>query len=295
MTGVSEQTVRDRVVPVGEVHVAVAEAGGGGRPLLLVHGFTGCKEDFEDWMVALADRGWHVVAPDLRGHGGTSRPAGEASYSLDIFAADGLALLDALGWDRAVVLGHSMGGMVVEEMVLRSPGRVAALVLMDTGHSAIGIDGELLELGLSLARAGDLATIADVMAGGDADVLGTPAAERLARERPELNERHNANLRLLSPDMYAAMATELTTRPDRLPALAGVTGVPTLVIVGEQDEPFVAQSEALAAAIAGAELAVIPDAGHCPQQEAPDAWWAALTAFLDALAVAPVEPAGVDA
>ena len=48
----------ERVVPVGEVELAVAEAGAGGRPLLLVHGFTGCKEDFEDWMVPLAERGW---------------------------------------------------------------------------------------------------------------------------------------------------------------------------------------------------------------------------------------------
>jgi len=176
--------------------------------------------------------------------------------------------------------------------VLRAPERFAALVLMDTGHTAIGIDGELLEMGVSLARAGDLATIADVTAGGDADILGTPAAERLARERPELNERHNANLRALSPDMYAAMAVELTTRPDRLPALSAVTGIPTLVIVGEEDEPFVAQSEALAAAIAGARLAVIPNGGHCPQQEAPDAWWAAMTDFLDALPVTPVGPVG---
>lgn len=274
----------ERVVPVGEVELAVAEAGAGGRPLLLVHGFTGCKEDFEDWMVPLADRGWHVVAPDLRGHGGSSRPVGESSYSLDIYGRDGLGLLDALGWDRAVVLGHSMGGMLVEEMVIEAPERFAGLVLMDTGHTAVGIDAEVLELGVGLARAGDLATIADVLASGDADVLGTPAAERLAQERPELNQRHNANLRRLSPDMYAAMATELTRRPDRLPALQAVDGVPTLVLVGEQDAPFVPQSEALAAAIPGARLAVIPDAGHCPQQEAPEAWWAALTAFLDGLA-----------
>ena len=283
-TGGTGHTVVERTIPLGgDIELAIAEAGVGGAPLVLFHGFTGCKEDFEDWMVPLAERGWHVVAPDNRGHGGSSRPAGEASYSLEIFAADGLALLDALGWDRAVVLGHSMGGMFVQEMVLNAPERFAGMILMDTGHAAISIDGELLELGVGLARAGDLDTIADVLSNGDAEVLGTPAAERLARERPELNERHFANLRRLSHDMYAAMATELTRRPDRLPAFADVEGVPTLVVVGEQDEPFVAQSEALAATIPGATLAVVPDAGHCPQQEAPAAWWEVVGAFLDRL------------
>jgi len=51
-----------------------AEEGAGGRPFLLLHGFTGAKEDFADHLDRWADRGWHVVAPDLRGHGGSSAP-----------------------------------------------------------------------------------------------------------------------------------------------------------------------------------------------------------------------------
>jgi pimeloyl-ACP methyl ester carboxylesterase len=172
--------------------------------------------------------------------------------------------------------------MFVQEMALQAPERIAALVLMDTAHGPVGIDGELLELGVSLARAGDLETIASVLESGDADVLGTPAAARLAAERPEIGERHFRNLRLLSHDMYAAMAVEITTRADRLGELSAVA-VPTLVIVGEQDEPFRTPSRAMADAIRGAELVVVPDAGHCPQQEAPEAWWAAVSAFLDGL------------
>ena len=64
---------------------------------------------------------------------------------------------------------------------------------------------------------------------------------------------------------------------DRLASLE----MPVLVLVGEQDRPFVGSSERMAKAIPGARLVVIPDAGHSPQVENPEAWWAALTAFLE--------------
>src|SRR5580765_970969 len=99
---------------VGEIDLDVAHAGEGGRPLLLIHGFTGAKEDFTDWLDPLAKRGWHAVAPDLRGHGGSAHPEQETDYSFEIFAADMVKLTDALGWDRFVVLGHSMGGMIAQ-------------------------------------------------------------------------------------------------------------------------------------------------------------------------------------
>src|SRR6188472_708809 len=66
--------VEQRQVDVGDVSLTVAEAGIGGRPLLLVHGFTGSKEDFGDWIDTFADEGWWVIAPDLRGHGDSEQP-----------------------------------------------------------------------------------------------------------------------------------------------------------------------------------------------------------------------------
>src|SRR5436190_24190959 len=99
---------------VGEIDLEVAQAGEGGRPLLLVHGFTGAKEDFTDWLEPLAERGWHAVAPDLRGHGTSAHPEKETDYSLSVFVADVVGLADALGWDRFVLLGHPMGGMIAQ-------------------------------------------------------------------------------------------------------------------------------------------------------------------------------------
>lgn len=108
-------------VRVGSIDLSVAEAGRGGRPLLLVHGFTGAKEDFADWIDPLADEGWWVVAPDLRGHGASAKPDDEASYSLASFAADLWSLVDGLGWRRFSLLGHSMGGMIAQVLVPISP------------------------------------------------------------------------------------------------------------------------------------------------------------------------------
>src|SRR6266508_3822678 len=99
------QVVDLRTVTVGDVELNLAEAGVGGRPFLLLHGFTGAKEDFTDYVDRLAEQGWHVVAPDHRGHGDSAKPDDEAAYGFSVFASDALGLADALGWDQFVVLG----------------------------------------------------------------------------------------------------------------------------------------------------------------------------------------------
>ena len=80
--------------------------------------------------------------------------------------------------------------------------------------------------------------------------------------------------------MVCSVLGQFATTEDRLERLAAHT-TPTLVIVGEQDRPFVGPSERMADVMPGARLAVIPDGAHSPQFEAPDAWWAALSGFLD--------------
>ena len=85
-------------VPIGPVSLAVLEEGAGGRPLLLVHGHGGAKEDFADALPGLGAAGWHAVAPDLRGAGESDKPADEAAYRFDELAADVHRLADALGW-----------------------------------------------------------------------------------------------------------------------------------------------------------------------------------------------------
>jgi pimeloyl-ACP methyl ester carboxylesterase len=270
-----------RRVDAGDIGLEVAEAGAGGRPLLVVHGFTGAKEDFTDHVDRLADAGWHVVAPDLRGHGNSDHPSGEDAYGFEVFAADLLALADALGWDRFILLGHSMGGMVAQFAALQAPQRVRALVLMDTSSGPPeGIEREQVDAGADVVREGGMAALCDLQeAQAENDPLATPASVRLRLERPELAETGRRNSLASSPDMWLSMSRSMVAQDDRLDRLTTLDA-PVLVIVGEQDRPFVGSSQRMAKAIRGARLAVIPDAGHSPQMENPDAWWAALHGFL---------------
>jgi len=271
-----------RRVGAGAVGLEVAEAGAGGRPLLVVHGFSGAKEDFADHLDRLGAAGWHVVAPDLRGHGNSDHPEGEDAYRFGLFADDLLALADALGWDRFALLGHSMGGMVAQFVALQAPTRVRALVLMDTSSGPPeGIEPEQVEIGAAVVRQQGMAVLCELQeAQAENDPLATPASVRLRRERPELVEYGHRNTLASAPDMWLSMTTRMLGQDDRLDRLASLE-MPVLVLVGEQDRPFVGSSERMAKAIPGARLVVIPDAGHSPQVENPEAWWAALTAFLE--------------
>ena len=275
--------VTGRLIDIGDgVAVAVDEAGVGGRPLLLVHGFTGGRSDFADHLDAFAGAGWWAVAPDLRGHGDSAQPVDETAYSLEHFAADLWGVVDALGWERLVLLGHSMGGMVAQVAALQRPSALDGLVLMDTTHGPPDIDRELAALGAQIVRDGGMPAVKEVLdAMGDEGPLTTPAHQRLLAERPGYREEGDRKFLGCSPAMYAAMLGQLLDQEDRLRDLASLD-VPTLVVVGEQDTPFLAPSRAMAAAVHGAELVVVPDAGHSPQFEHPAAWRAAVLAFLAA-------------
>ena len=269
----------------GPVELAVAEAGAGGRPLVLIHGFTGAKEDFTDGLDALAELGWHVIAPDQRGHGESHKPEDETAYSFDLYATDLLGLLDAMGWTSAVALGHSMGGMVLQTAAVAVPDRFDAIVLMDTSHRALRADGNLIDLAIGIARAEGMAAVMaaqDAMADDDSP-LGTEAGRRLEAERPGYKEFGQRKMLASSPAMYAAMMrviTDAASGLDRLDDLRTLP-MPALVIVGDGDRPFLKPSARMAEAIPDATLAVIPDAGHSPQFEATEHWWKALTTFLE--------------
>lgn len=260
---------------------ALLEAGAGGRPLLLVHGFGGAKEDFADHLGWLAAAGWHVVAPDLRGHGFSPAPDDEQAYGLDRFARDQVELVDALGWDRFVLLGHSMGGMVAQLVALDHGDRLEALVLMNTGHGAFDLDPATAELGAAIARDEGMAALKEVM-DETGSPLDNPAFDRTVTRRPGHQEFSDRKMLTCSPAMYGAVLRQLPALAPRLDRLRALD-VPTLVLIGEVDDAFLEPSHELAEAIPGAELVVLPGGGHSPQFESPTAWAEALHAFLNRL------------
>ena len=267
----------------GAAPVVVAEAGVGGRPLMLVHGFTGAKEDFTEWLDPLAGLGWHAVAPDLRGHGASGKPAEEPAYSFSMFAADLFDLFDALGWSSAVALGHSMGGMVLQTAALAAPARFDAIVLMGTSHRAVAADPAVIALAVAIARAEGMSAllVAQEALEGEGP-LANEIDRRLKAERPGYKEFGDRKMLASSPAMYAAMIAAITDRSgdhDRLEQLRSLT-MPAMVLVGEHDQPFVKPSKRMADALPLGELVVIPGAAHSPQFENPDRWWDALQAFL---------------
>lgn len=119
-----------RHVPVagGELSVAVWGELGGDLPVLAIHGLTASSRA---WLEVATRLPGPVIAPDLRGRGGSGELPGP--YGMAAHAADCVAALDALGVDRAAVVGHSMGGFVAAVLAHRHPGRVARLVLVDGG------------------------------------------------------------------------------------------------------------------------------------------------------------------
>jgi 2-succinyl-6-hydroxy-2,4-cyclohexadiene-1-carboxylate synthase len=256
------------------------EVTGSGPALFLVHGFGGAKEDFSDHVEWLATD-HRVVVFDHRGHGASAKPETADAYSLDRMAADVLAIADHLGEARFRLLGHSMGGMVARRVAITAPHRLEALVLMDTSHGPLAaIDGDLIEMGAQIALTEGMPVLKEILDAGSP--LDNPAYQRLLEERPGYQEFQDRKFAALSAVMWATMARAIRDQSDDLEHLAAVD-VPTLVMVGEVDLPFIDQSRSMAETIPGATLAVIEAAGHSPQFEAPEAWAAVMGEFLAAL------------
>ena len=158
--------------------------------LMLVHGFGGSHEDFTDWLPAFEGIEVEAVAVSL--------PRSEGSFAG--LASFVLASADRLGWDRFVLFGHSMGGMVAQLVALRAPERLAGLVLMGTTHGPIPADLDVVELGKAVVRGGGMAALVEAQRGRP----GTAAHERLLRERPGYRAFMEAKALAMDPAAWVA-------------------------------------------------------------------------------------------
>lgn len=107
---------------------------GEGRPVLLLHGFPDTARLWRHQIAALTAAGYRTIAPDLRGRGDSERPAEVAGYAIAHSVADTLALLDALGLERADIVAHDFGAVIGWGLAARHPDRVRSLVAMSVGH-----------------------------------------------------------------------------------------------------------------------------------------------------------------
>lgn len=272
-----------RIVQLNGVDIEILEAGAGNpRRLLMVHGHGGSKEDFAYYLPRLGATGWHAVSPDLRGHGGSAKPQDESAYSLALLAEDINGLLDALGWADATVLGHSLGGMVVQLFVLAHRERVNALILMDTSHKCPDhVDADMIAAGQSIVRDGGTELLVEIgKRSTEPGPLDTLPYIELCKADPAYKAWSDFKTLNTTGPAWAALAGDVAVQEDRLEGLRSLT-MPTLVIVGEYDDGFMKQSIAMSEAIQNAELAVIEGGGHSPQFEAPAAWWPVFRDFIE--------------
>ncbi|CAN5542600.1 epoxide hydrolase EphA [soil metagenome] len=121
-------TPTERSVQTNGVRLRVTEAGVPGHPVaVLAHGFPELAYSWRHQIPVLAAAGYHVLAPDQRGYGGSSRPEDVEAYDIHALTGDLVALLDDVGADRGVFIGHDWGAMVVWHTALLHPDRVSAV------------------------------------------------------------------------------------------------------------------------------------------------------------------------
>ncbi|MBR9990183.1 MAG: alpha/beta fold hydrolase [Gemmatimonadetes bacterium] len=249
------------------------EAGTGDDVLVLIHGFP-FNSDIWRPQVEAAPDGWRVIAPDLRGFGG-SGPLPGNRLPMDLLAQDVIGLLAHLGVRRPVLCGHSMGGYVTFAVTRRAPALARGLVLSDTRAGADSEEG----------RQGRLKNAKHVHAKGTAALIDAMVPRLLdagTREKlPHVEQEMRAVMSAASAPSVIAALLGMAERPDSTPQLRSIN-VPTQLIVGARDEITPpGDARLLARAIPGAQIEIIDNAGHMPGLEQPAAFNRVLVNFLN--------------
>jgi pimeloyl-ACP methyl ester carboxylesterase len=249
------------------------EQRGDGPSIVFVHGALSDHAAADGQLAAFSDT-YTAVAYDLRGHGDTPDPR-DAPYSIDLLAEDLHAFVEALGLDRPVLCGVSMGGMVAQVYASRYPDRLGALVLADTFAPAfvslrdriertvlVGATVEVVRL-VGYGRARTLLTwFGRKLEGGETTSLRVEAF-------PEMDTA-------AAIDALRAVASfhEVDVDP------ASIT-VPTLILYGEHESSVIARhAPVMAAEIPDATVREVPDAGHASPWDNPEFFNGAIRTFL---------------
>lgn len=261
--------------------------------IVLVHGLS-LAQQIWGHQRRLLERSFRVVTLDMRGHG-ESGEAVTGDYSASAIGSDVTAVLDAVGGSRAVVVGHSMGGMAVLAGLRDRPQlideRVVGVVLMNTAASAIvsGLGSGSLLAGIAFVRERARSSLLGRIIYGGFDEEGNPRGNDLVTVVTRMlgvgAGNHDDAVELVSKlvlDSRPHVAGELWRTAGSLDLLeaAGHVSVPALVIAGGRDRLLPAHhSRRLADTLPEVELLELPDVGHVAMLERPDEVTAALDAF----------------
>ena len=247
---------RDGVHIYYEVH-------GSGPPLLLTHGYSSTSGMWQGQIAALSKH-HKLVLWDMRGHGQSDYPEDTSAYSEALTVADMAALLDAVGAEQAIVGGLSLGGYMSLAFYRAHPERVRALLIIDTGP------------GFKKDEAREVWNKRAHDTGDRFEREGLEVLKSASRERSSVTHRDASGLARAARGM-------LTQRDARVIESLPDIKVPSLIVVGADDTPFLAASDYMAAKIPGAQKVVIPAAGHAVNIDQPQAFIDAVLPFLDGL------------
>jgi YbgC/YbaW family acyl-CoA thioester hydrolase len=266
-------TARDPLRVAADGAELAVEVRGEGAPVVFIHGFPFDRTMWRHQLAGLSR--WKRIALDLRGAGASSAPAN--GYSVARYADDVVQVLDALGIDRAVVCGLSLGGYILFDLLRRHAGRIRAAVLCNTKATADSPE----------ARRGrdEMAALAEREGVGAVAERLLPqllAPATVAAQPDVVTHLRDMIGRTPLPGLVGALRA-LRDRPDSTPMLDSI-GVPVLAVAGAEDKIApVDVMRAMAAAIPGAQFAVIPAAGHLAPLEQPLATSRVVADFLDAV------------
>jgi 3-oxoadipate enol-lactonase len=257
------------------LHYSVREPRSGKRPrhtVVLSHAL-GCDLTMWDSLATGLAADCRVIAFDHRGHGSSDAPPGR--YSIADMADDAARLLRELDTGPVVWVGLSMGGMVGQELALRHPALVGALVLANTTSAYPPAAREVWEQRIATVQEQGIEPIADA-------VMGRYFTERFRAERGAVVARFRE--RVVSTDATGYIGCCAAVGAVDTTARLGAIAAPTLVIAGELDQGTpVAMAETLAAGIPDARLTVLKDASHLSAIEQPQAFAEAVSGFIATL------------
>ena len=284
-----------RIITADGVQSVVAEAGDPQDPaLLLIHGFGGSTYGYRDVMAPLAARGWHVIAIDLPGFGLSEKSWGR-DYSHKAQATFALAVLDQLKIDRAVLLGHSMGGNVISWILALAPERVAALAYIDAAvaqpNGAVSSSPSFASVSLDVPPVRRIARIAIRNAFSRetfAELLSSAFAVKSVVNRYGLVDGYAASSLLRDWDLALLGIIRDGAKnalPETIATLSAAAGAPPTLILWGRDDSWVplTSGEVLRADLPEAEWVVLPGIGHVPFEEGVPAFIAAVGGWLDTL------------
>lgn len=247
---------RDGVNIYYEVH-------GAGPPLILTHGYSATAQMWKGQIEPLSKK-HTLILWDMRGHGQSDYPADQSAYSEEHTVADMAALLDQVGAKKAIVGGLSLGGYMSLAFYNKHPERVRSLLIIDTGPGFK--KDEAREAWNQNAR-----SRADTL---EKDGLAT--LRNGSAERAYAVHRDAIGLAKAARGMLTQRNADVINR-------LGDIKVPSVVVVGSKDTPFIAASDYMAAKIPGAQKVVIDDAGHASNIDQPKAFNEAIVAFVEKL------------